>query len=196
MNWTQWNFPTELSYAGIDKMSLVCVCLLKSEGFGTCHSNSGRHSLSPSFLLLNFLRVLINTVSKKSSHSLLAPQWTFIRKEANFLPLFDLQFIGCNIWFGSETFIFFKVSIIINSLPDNSIFKISYWVCVSTMMSPFWGKDRDFCAYTLGLQPNVCLLNFRTPGTHKTWFICTRYWLYILMKQKLQSSNITLELTL
>lgn len=183
MNWTEWNFPTELSYAGIDKMSLVCVHLLKSKGFGTCHSNSGKHSLSPSFLLLNFLRVLINTVGKKSSHSLLAPQWTFIRKEANFLPLFDLQFIGQNSWFGSETFIFFKISVIMNSLPKNSIFYISYWVSVSTIMSSFWGKVRGFCAHkhSLGPQPNICLLNFRTSDTHKNWYSYTRYWLYILM---------------
>lgn len=88
MNWTQWNFPTELSYAGIDKMSLVCVHLLKSEGFGTCNSNSGKHSLSPSFMLLNFLRVLINKVSKKSSHSLLAPLMDFHQKGGQLLASF------------------------------------------------------------------------------------------------------------
>lgn len=165
-------------------MSLVCVHLLKSEGFGTCHSNSGKHSLSPSFLLLNFLRVLINTVGKKSSHSLLAPQRTFIRKEASFFPLFDLQFIGQNVWLGSEIFIFFKISVIINSLPNNYFFYISCWVSVSTAMSPFWGKLRSFCAYkhSLGPQPIICLLSFRTPGTHKNWYIYTRCWLYILMK--------------
>lgn len=165
-------------------MSLVCVhVFLKVEG--VWHMKQQFWEIFPPtlFLLLNFLRVLINKASKKSIQSIGTPM-DFHQKGVQLPASFwsSVYWPQYLIWIW--ILYFFKISVTINSLPDNSIFKISYWINVSTIMSPSGGKVRGFCTYKYspGLQPNVYLLSFRTPGTHKNWYIYTRHWLYIPMK--------------
>lgn len=103
-------------------MLLVCVHVSKVRGFDTCCSNSGKHSLSPSFLLLNFLRVLINKVSKKSSHSIGVPNGLSLEERPTCCLFLVLSLLAAISGLDLKPLFSFKISVIINSLPDNSIF--------------------------------------------------------------------------